>query len=162
LLDIDYPRSRFGPVSSMPLNDSLSVIVPVCNAEATLARHVEHLLDMLPDLSSRFEIVVVDDGSSDHTVELAADLVRAYPQLRLIRHTQSQGRAAAIETGWRQARGKTVLVQEESVASPTKTKDVAAPMLLRRDHNRRDFSHQALPPARRDSHARDSVLHDAP
>jgi len=102
------------------VNDSLSIIVPVRDAEATLSEQVHHLLDLLPDLTSRFEIVVVDDGSTDHTLEIARDLTRKYPQLRLLHHPESRGRAAAIKTGLARAQGQTVLVQEDTAAlSPT-------------------------------------------
>ena len=54
------------------MNDSLSIIVPVRNAEAALAVQIGKLLEVLPDLTSRFEIVVVDDGSTDQTIERGA------------------------------------------------------------------------------------------
>jgi glycosyltransferase involved in cell wall biosynthesis len=94
------------------LNDSLSIIVPVRNAEATLAGQIERLLDLLPDLTGRFEIVVVDDGSTDHTVDLVRDFARAYPQVRLIRHAEPRGAEAAVKTGLQSAPGPTVFVQQ--------------------------------------------------
>ena len=101
------------------LNDSLSIIVPVRNAEASLAVHLERLLELLPDLTARFEIVVVDDASTDHTVELVRDLAREYPQVRLIRHNQFKGKESAAKTGLQWAQGETVFVQEDpSAASP--------------------------------------------
>jgi glycosyltransferase involved in cell wall biosynthesis len=102
------------------VDDSLSIIVPVRDAEATLSEQVGQLLDVLPDLTSRFEIIVVDDGSIDHTVEAARDLERKYPQLRLICHAQSRGIAAAVKSGLQRALGQTVLVKEDRAAlSPT-------------------------------------------
>lgn len=94
------------------MNDSLSVIIPVRDAEATLAADLGRLLEVLPDLTHRFEIVVVDDGSIDQTVDLARDLAAKYPQLRLIRHAVPQGRDAAVQTGLLWAQGQTVFVQE--------------------------------------------------
>jgi glycosyltransferase involved in cell wall biosynthesis len=113
------------------LNDSLSIIVPVRNAEATLARHIGRLLDLLPDLTPRFEIVLVDDASADHTVELARDLAREYPQVRLICHGQMKGKEAAIKTGLQWAQGETVFVQEDPLA-PSHT-DLRRLWSLRRD-----------------------------
>ena len=102
------------------MNDSLSVILPVHNAEAGLTEQVEHLLELLPELTSRFEILVVDDGSSDHTVELVRELACGYPQLRLIRHVQRRGLEMAVKTGLQWAQGSTVLVQEcPAAVSPT-------------------------------------------
>jgi glycosyltransferase involved in cell wall biosynthesis len=46
---------------------SLSFVLPVYNAEATLAREVRHLLDLLAELSVNFELLLIDDGSVDDT-----------------------------------------------------------------------------------------------
>jgi len=99
-----------------PLNDSLSIIVPVRNAEATLAAHIDRLLDLLPDLTHRFEIVVVDDASTDHTIEVVRELAREFPQVRLICHNEMQGHQAAVKTGLQWAQGKTLFVQEAAIA----------------------------------------------
>jgi glycosyltransferase involved in cell wall biosynthesis len=95
------------------VNDSLSIVVPVRNAEATLAGQIARLLDVLPDLTGRFEIVLVDDASTDHTVELARELATRYPQLRLVRHRDQLGLEAAVRTGLQWATGRTVFVQED-------------------------------------------------
>jgi polyisoprenyl-phosphate glycosyltransferase len=102
------------------VNDSLSIIVPVRNAEAHLHRQVHQLLELLPDLTADFEIVIVDDGSTDHTPETARELAREYPQLRLICHSEPRGREIAVKTGLSSAQGQIVLVQEDSAdVSPT-------------------------------------------
>jgi glycosyltransferase involved in cell wall biosynthesis len=94
------------------VKDSLSIIFPVRNAEATLAGQVHELLDILPDLTSRFEILVIDDGSRDHTPDVAADLGRQYPQLRFLRLCEEQGHEAAIKLGVSRAIGQTLLIHE--------------------------------------------------
>lgn len=98
------------------MNDSLSIVVPVRNAEATLASQIGRLLDILPDLTGRFEIVLVDDASTDHTVELARELAAQYPQLRLVRHRDVRGKEAAVRTGLQWASGRIVFVQEDPAA----------------------------------------------
>jgi hypothetical protein len=98
------------------VNDFCSIIVPVHNAEATITRQIAHLIEVLPDVAQRFEIVVVDDGSTDHTVEIARELACTYPQLRLIRHPAHRGTAAALKTGSQWAQGRTILLQD--LASP--------------------------------------------
>lgn len=125
------PTLRYSRATRVPLNDSLSVIIPVRDAEATLAADLVRLLEVLPDLTHRFEIVVVDDGSTDHTVDLARDLAAEYPQLRLIRHPAPQGRDAAVQTGLLWAQGQTVFVQEE--AAPASAADLLRLWSLRKD-----------------------------
>lgn len=106
--------------SQSPVNDSLSIIVPLRNAQAIVAEQLGRLLELLPDLTARFEIIVIDDGSNDHTVELVRDLARQYPQVRMIRHVEPRGLDAAVKTGLAWAQGQTVFVQEDPLAvSPT-------------------------------------------
>jgi glycosyltransferase involved in cell wall biosynthesis len=98
------------------MKPSLSVILPVHNAEETLTRVVGNLLEFLPELTARFEIVVVDDASADHTVDIADELRRLYPQVRLARHGWQWGRLASVRTGRLNCRGELMLVldsQEE-------------------------------------------------
>lgn len=102
-----------------PLNPSLSIIIPVYNAEATLARQIGQLLDVLPDLTARFEILVVDDGSTDHTGDIAHELRQQYPQLKIARHAWQRGMAAAVQTGMARSCGDIVFVQEEQTEIST-------------------------------------------
>lgn len=92
---------------------SLSIVLPVHNAEATLAENVCRLLEMLPDLAERFEVLVVDDGSTDHTAELAQELAVRFPQVSVVRHARRRGMATAIQTGIEHTRGEFILVQDE-------------------------------------------------
>jgi cellulose synthase/poly-beta-1,6-N-acetylglucosamine synthase-like glycosyltransferase len=95
------------------VDDSLSIIVPVRDAQATIWDQVHYLLDLLPDLTSRFEIVVVDDASRDHTAEIASHLTRQYPQVKLLVHSDQRGLAHAAKTGLAAANGQIILVQED-------------------------------------------------
>lgn len=101
------------------MNPSLSIILPVYNAQATLAAQIGQLLDVLPDLTSRFEILVVDDGSTDHTDEIAHQFRRQYPQLKIARHAWQRGMAAAVQTGMARSCGDIVFVQEEQTEIST-------------------------------------------
>ncbi len=94
------------------MEPSLSVIVPVRNVERTLAGKVETLLEVLPDLTADFEIVIVDDGSQDQTEEVVCDLVCRYPQVRSTRMAEAQGFTAASATGLDLARGDFVMIQD--------------------------------------------------
>lgn len=89
---------------------SLSFVLPVRNAEKTIARQVHHLLDVLSELTERFEILVMDEGSTDHTPEVARDLQRRFPQVRLAAGGPRDNPVAALESCVAQAAGELVLV----------------------------------------------------
>lgn len=110
---------------------SLSVVVSVHNAQYTLDRSVSELLDVLPEIAARFEVLIVDDGSTDHTEELAHDLARRFPQVRVVRHGQRQGSAAALRTGMDHTVGEVVFVHDE--ASPIRINELRTLWSLRFD-----------------------------
>jgi glycosyltransferase involved in cell wall biosynthesis len=100
------------------VNPSLSIVLPVRNAEERLATQIGDLLDILPDLTARFEVLVVDNGSSDETAHVAADLARCYPQVRLVRHPVSLGIEESIQTGIDHTEGEIVLVGDQQHGMP--------------------------------------------
>jgi cellulose synthase/poly-beta-1,6-N-acetylglucosamine synthase-like glycosyltransferase len=66
---------------------------------------------MAADVSDRFEIVIIDDASTDATSEVAHDLCRHYPQVRLLRHKKPLGEEAALRAMLAQTRGEVVCVR---------------------------------------------------
>lgn len=93
---------------------SLTVVLPVHNAEKSLARKIARLLDILPDLTSRFEILLIDDASMDQTAEVAHDLAREYPQIVIARHDLRTGRKGVVDTALRLATGDVLFIQDEN------------------------------------------------
>lgn len=112
---------------------TLSIVVPIHNAERTLARHVAELLDVLPDLAARFEVVIVDDGSTDQSVDVALELAQCYPQVSVHRHPQRRGLEASAETGVARTSGDVVLVHSGS--SPINTSELQRMWQLRDDQD---------------------------
>jgi glycosyltransferase involved in cell wall biosynthesis len=84
-------------------NISVSVIVPVFDGEKTIERALNSIL---AQTFTDFEIIVVDDASTDLTAELVSERYRE--QLKLIRHANNRGAAAARNTGIAAARGEWV------------------------------------------------------
>jgi glycosyltransferase involved in cell wall biosynthesis len=84
----------------------LSVVIPAFNEEDGICEIVERVLAVEPSLAKVgvdvLELIVVDDGSSDRTAELVA----AYPDVRLIQHARNGGYGAALKTGFAEAHGE--------------------------------------------------------
>jgi len=95
----------------MPASPTLSVVVPALDEERTLPAVVDELLARLrPQLD--LEIVVVDDGSSDATPAVLEALRARVPELRWFRHPRPRGKGAAVRTGFAEARGEILLIQD--------------------------------------------------
>ncbi|NQT12576.1 MAG: glycosyltransferase family 2 protein [Planctomycetes bacterium] len=92
---------------------SLSALLPVHNAQSTLAASVDELLEVLPELTRKLEVVIADDGSIDATIEVADDLTTRYPQVIVLRHAQPLGRIGAIRAALERSTGEILLVQDE-------------------------------------------------
>ena len=86
----------------------LSVVIPAFNEVATIDRLIATVLDV--DVEK--EIIVVDDGSTDGTREVLAVLAAEHGNLRVLRHEKNRGKGAALRTGFAQARGRFVIVQD--------------------------------------------------
>jgi dolichol-phosphate mannosyltransferase len=86
----------------------LSVVVPCYNEQATLETLVSRVLSV--DLP--LEVIIVDDGSSDRSREIAGGLAARDGRVRALFHTHNQGKGRALATGFKVARGVFVIVQD--------------------------------------------------
>lgn len=83
----------------------LSVVIPAYNEEDGIAEIVERVLAVRPALAEidvGLELIVVDDGSKDRT----AEIVRGYPDVRLLQHSPNRGYGAALKSGFCAAQGE--------------------------------------------------------
>lgn len=97
----------------------LSVIVPMFNERhrlrATLEEIRRHLAASSP---ARWELIVVDDGSTDGTAELVRAMARAEPRIHLIRSPVNHGKGHAVRLGVSASRGRQVLFTDADLATP--------------------------------------------
>jgi glycosyltransferase involved in cell wall biosynthesis len=98
------PRSS--PLARAPL---VSVIVPLRNEEATLAALAGAVIDVLERHELSFELVFVDDGSRDRSADVLRVLVTADDRVHALTLRRNFGKAAALATGFRAARGAWVV-----------------------------------------------------
>ena len=89
----------------------LSLVIPCYNEEATLKGIVEEAL-CLKSSALDLELVIVDDCSKDRSRDVAEDLAHAHPEVKLCFREENQGKGAALRTGFLEATGDFVGVQD--------------------------------------------------
>ena len=94
------------------MESSVSVLFPVHNAQATLQADIGRVLEVLPELSPRFDVLIIDDGSTDATAEIAHELSLCYPQVHLLRRAQRLGLAESLRSGLHRTDGEVILVHD--------------------------------------------------
>ena len=82
----------------------ISLIMPAFNESAGIGEAIAEAHESLAGLGYEFEILVVDDGSSDETAAIVADLSATWPRVRLLAHSRNLGYGAALRTGFQAAR----------------------------------------------------------
>jgi glycosyltransferase involved in cell wall biosynthesis len=84
----------------MPEKPSISVFFPAYNDGGTIGSMVTEAIATLKRLTDDYEVIVVNDGSSDNTQEVLGELEQVYPQLRVIGHTKNRGYGGALRSGF--------------------------------------------------------------
>ena len=84
--------------------EQLSVFFPAYNEEENVPIVVEKALQVLPQVADEYEVIIVNDGSQDRTGEVAEELARAHPCVRVIHHERNLGYGAALRSGFRGAK----------------------------------------------------------
>jgi glycosyltransferase involved in cell wall biosynthesis len=87
----------------------LSVVIPVHNEEQALLPLYDRLTAVLERLGRPYEIIFVDDASTDRSFELLANLVETDPRLRVVRLRRNFGQTAALSAGFDEARGDVIV-----------------------------------------------------
>ncbi|GAB97067.1 dolichol-phosphate mannosyltransferase [Kineosphaera limosa] len=96
----------------------LSVVVPVYNEEDVLPLLVERLRPVLDGLSTPYEVVAVDDGSTDASPVLMQRIRHEWPQFRVVRLRANAGHQAAISAGLALARGDYMVTIDADLQDP--------------------------------------------
>ena len=113
------------------MNPRLSLVIPVFNEEATipeLARRLSEFLKNLPGVGPEWEVVFIDDGSSDRSRELLTVLTEQEHRYKLVAFSRNFGHQVAITAGLDYASGDAVVVMDADLQDPP---EVVAEMMER-------------------------------
>jgi len=112
----------------------LSIVIPAYNEEKRLPMAIPQVAAYAATKGD-FEIIVVDDGSTDGTARVAAELAKQYPQLRLISYKPNRGKGGAVREGMLAAQGRYVLFADADQSTPITELDKLLPKLEREGYD---------------------------
>lgn len=96
----------------------LSVIIPAYNEERRLPATLASVYGYLVKQERDFELIVVDDGSLDHTVAVVESFAQHHDKVRLLSYSPNQGKGHAVRVGIMAARGELMLIDDADGSSP--------------------------------------------
>ncbi|MEZ5345334.1 MAG: glycosyltransferase family 2 protein [Pyrinomonadaceae bacterium] len=102
------------------MSKSLSIIVPAYNEEARLGKTVRKILELVEDRKLNAELIVIDDGSTDSTSDVAKQICAEFPgsETSVIRYDENRGKGFAVKTGMISAQGEIVLFSDADLSTP--------------------------------------------
>ena len=100
------------------MQNSISVIVPAYNEEARIVPTLERLCEYLGERFPGYEIIVVDDGSTDNTSRVVKNLILKSCDIKLIQSPKNMGKGHAVKTGVLASKGGLVLICDADLSTP--------------------------------------------
>lgn len=100
----------------------ISVVIPAYNEAGRIARTLQATVEYLKSRGRPFEVLVVDDGSTDNTVEVVEKLAKELPGVHCMRNPRNLGKGAAVKNGVFSARGRLIAFLDAD--NSTRTSDL--------------------------------------
>src|SRR4029079_16011753 len=114
----DQPRAPESSGASMPAaparatNGKISVLLPAYNEAENLGPVIDEIAEVITRLGRPFEIIVVDDGTTDATPSVVAALSARHPSLVGLRMRRNVGKSAALAAGFTEVTGRIVVLMD--------------------------------------------------
>jgi glycosyltransferase involved in cell wall biosynthesis len=96
----------------------LSIVIPAYNESARIEQTLERVMACVDGQGWDAEVLVVDDGSTDRTVEIVHAWMERYPRLHLIQNEGNRGKGYSVRNGLLQAAGKVVMFTDADLSAP--------------------------------------------
>ena len=112
----------------------LSIVIPAFNEEKRIGNTLEQIVRYFKTPPVRFEVIVVDDGSSDRTSEIAAQKLMDIPS-QILRNPTNQGKGFSVREGVLAAKGETILFTDSDLSTPIEEFAKLKSTLLEEDYD---------------------------
>ncbi len=96
----------------------LSIVIPVFNEAESLNPLQEELKQPLKDIGCEYEIIYVDDASSDSSLEVLKTIAKEHDRIRIISFVSNRGQSAALQVGFKNARGEWIATLDADGQNP--------------------------------------------
>jgi dolichyl-phosphate beta-glucosyltransferase len=107
----------------MDSQPDLSIIIPAYNEEARLPKSLDQIHAYLNAIGISSEVIVVDDGSRDNTVQIVESKSVEWSELRVVKNPGNHGKGYSVRHGMLEARGKVVLFTDADLSAPIEEAD---------------------------------------
>jgi glycosyltransferase involved in cell wall biosynthesis len=94
----------------------ITLITPMFNEEAEIEDNIKRILIIMEKLGKDWEYILIDDGSTDASHDIALEEIRKHPRCRILHYPRNQGRGYALRKGFDAARGKYIITTESDLS----------------------------------------------
>lgn len=94
------------------MNPDYSVVIPVLNEEESLPELITRIKEAFSELQKKYEIIFIDDGSTDTTLPLLQKYARDHTNIHIISFRKNMGKALALTVGFRKAKGDFIITMD--------------------------------------------------
>ncbi len=91
---------------------NISIVIPVYNEQENLTPLLEGIVSAMDKLGKSYEIIFIDDGSNDKSLEVLKELASKSPFVRIIKFQRNSGQSAAFDAGFKLAKGEAVVTMD--------------------------------------------------
>ena len=94
------------------MKPEFSVVIPILNEEESVPELTQQIHDAFSKLGKKYEIIFIDDGSSDNTLHLLKELARKNNNIRIFSFRKNLGKAVALSLGFQKAQGEYIVTMD--------------------------------------------------
>ena len=111
---------------------AISIIIPAYNEEARIGPTLERIDEYMRSSGMDYEMIVVDDGSTDNTRSVVSDAARRMEGLRLVENRVNRGKGFSVKNGFLNSSGRLVLFSDADLSTPIEELERFLPEIERR------------------------------